>query len=74
MAGYTKVIAKVAQISIEQGTRKIHKLSCAVDCGQMVNPRIVESQISGGIGEPSVAIRSGPESTSRRSSLSMRQF
>jgi len=49
MEGYTTVIAQVAQISIEQGALKIHKISCAVDCGQMVNPKIVESQISGGI-------------------------
>jgi isoquinoline 1-oxidoreductase beta subunit len=49
MEGYTTVIAQVAEISIEQGALKIHKISCALDCGQMVNPKIVESQISGGI-------------------------
>jgi len=49
MEGYTTVIAQVAEISIEQGALKIHKISCAVDCGQMVNPRIVQSQIEGGI-------------------------
>jgi isoquinoline 1-oxidoreductase beta subunit len=49
MEGYTTVIAQVAEISIEQGALKIHKISCTVDCGQMVNPKIVESQITGGI-------------------------
>ena len=28
---------------------KVHKITCVVDCGQMVNPRIVESQIESGI-------------------------
>ena len=27
----------------------MHKITCVVDCGQMVNPRIVESQIESGI-------------------------
>jgi isoquinoline 1-oxidoreductase subunit beta len=49
MEGYTSVIAQVAEISIERGALKIHKITCAVDCGQMINPRIVESQIESGI-------------------------
>jgi isoquinoline 1-oxidoreductase subunit beta len=49
MEGYTSVIAQVAEISIERGELKIHKITCAVDCGQMINPRIVESQIESGI-------------------------
>jgi CO/xanthine dehydrogenase Mo-binding subunit len=39
----------VAEISIIGGQLKVHKIVCVVDCGQMVNPRIVESQIEGGI-------------------------
>jgi isoquinoline 1-oxidoreductase subunit beta len=27
----------------------VHKIVCVVDCGQMVNPKIVESQIESGI-------------------------
>jgi isoquinoline 1-oxidoreductase subunit beta len=49
MEGYTSVIAQVAEISIERGALRIHKITCAVDCGQMINPRIVESQIESGI-------------------------
>jgi isoquinoline 1-oxidoreductase beta subunit len=49
MEGYTSVIAAVAEISIKDGQLNIHKITCAVDCGQMVNPRIVESQIESGI-------------------------
>ena len=28
---------------------KVHQITCVVDCGQMVNPRIVESQMESGI-------------------------
>jgi isoquinoline 1-oxidoreductase beta subunit len=49
MEGYTSVVAQVAEISVDGGRLEIHKITCVVDCGQMVNPRIVESQIESGI-------------------------
>jgi isoquinoline 1-oxidoreductase subunit beta len=49
MEGYTTLIAQVAEISIVDGELKVHKIFCVVDCGQMVNPHIVESQIESGI-------------------------
>ncbi len=49
MEGYTTHLAQVAEISIVDGLVKVHKIVCVVDCGQMVNPRIVESQIESGI-------------------------
>ena len=49
MEGYTTHLAQVAEISIDGGEFKVHKIVCVVDCGQMVNPRIVESQIESGI-------------------------
>jgi isoquinoline 1-oxidoreductase subunit beta len=49
MEGYTTHLAQVAEISIVDGELKVHKIVCVVDCGQMVNPRIVESQIESGI-------------------------
>jgi isoquinoline 1-oxidoreductase beta subunit len=49
MEGYTTHLAQVAEISIAQGALKVHKIACVVDCGQMINPRIVESQIESGI-------------------------
>ena len=49
MEGYTTHLAQVAEISIVRGELKVHKITCVVDCGQMVNPRIVESQIESGI-------------------------
>jgi isoquinoline 1-oxidoreductase beta subunit len=49
MEGYSTQIAQVAEISVQAGELKVHKITCVVDCGQMVNPRIVESQIESGI-------------------------
>ncbi len=49
MEGYTSHIAQVAEISIERGQLRIHKITCVIDCGQTVNPRIVESQLESGI-------------------------
>ncbi|MDB6161022.1 MAG: aldehyde oxidase [Gammaproteobacteria bacterium] len=49
MEGYTSHIAQVAEVSIEGGRLKVHKITCVVDCGQTVNPRIVESQLESGI-------------------------
>ncbi|MDP4548746.1 molybdopterin cofactor-binding domain-containing protein [Marinobacter sp. MDS2] len=42
-------VAQVVEASIENGEIKVHKVTCSVDCGQVVNPRVVEDQISGGI-------------------------
>ncbi|HEX3847399.1 MAG TPA: molybdopterin cofactor-binding domain-containing protein, partial [Steroidobacteraceae bacterium] len=41
--------AQVAEISVAGGEVKVHKITCVVDCGHMVNPRIVESQMESGI-------------------------
>jgi isoquinoline 1-oxidoreductase subunit beta len=49
MEGYTSQIAQVAEVSIESGRLKVHRITCVIDCGQTVNPRIVESQLESGI-------------------------
>ena len=41
--------AQVAEISIEKGKLKVHRVVCAVDCGHVVNPAIVKQQIESGI-------------------------
>jgi len=49
MEGYTSCVAQVAEISVQGGELKVHKIVCALDCGQTVNPKIIESQIQSGI-------------------------
>src|SRR5262249_15852209 len=41
--------AQVAEISIDKGKVRVHRVVCAVDCGQVVNPAIVVQQIESGI-------------------------
>jgi isoquinoline 1-oxidoreductase beta subunit len=41
--------AQIAEVSVSQGKLKVHKVVCATDCGQVVNPAIVEQQIRSAI-------------------------
>ncbi|MDR3683813.1 MAG: molybdopterin-dependent oxidoreductase, partial [Geothrix sp.] len=41
--------AQVAEVSLEQGRLRIHKVTCAVDCGLVLNPSGLEAQVEGGI-------------------------
>src|SRR6185312_10305685 len=36
-------------VSVTGGKLKVHKVVCAVDCGRVVNPAILEQQIQSGI-------------------------
>jgi isoquinoline 1-oxidoreductase subunit beta len=43
-------VAQVAEISIDSdGTVRVHRVVCAVDCGPVVNPDIVEAQMQSAI-------------------------
>ncbi len=42
-------VAQVAEVSVEAGNIKVHKVTCVVDCGVAVNPQIVRDQMSGAI-------------------------
>src|SRR5690606_23714348 len=37
------------EISITDGTVRVHRVTCVVDCGQAVNPATVVQQMQGGI-------------------------
>jgi len=41
--------AEVAEVSVLKGQIRIHKVTCAVDCGLAVNPAGLEAQVEGGI-------------------------
>jgi isoquinoline 1-oxidoreductase beta subunit len=49
MEGYGTYLALFAEISLENDKVRVHKISGAVDIGQMVNPAIVDSQVRSGI-------------------------
>ncbi len=44
------IVAEVAEVSVDarRGIR-VHKVSCALDCGQAVNPLAIEAQVQGGV-------------------------
>ena len=41
--------AEVAEVSVEKGQLRVHRITCAVDCGLVVNPAGLEAQVEGGI-------------------------
>ena len=49
MEGYGTYVAAVAEISMNGGKMKVERVVCAVDCGQTVNPAIVDQQITSGL-------------------------
>ena len=44
-------VAQVAEITVDrkEGSLRVHRVVCAVDCGRVVNPLTVEAQMQGGI-------------------------
>lgn len=49
MEGYDTYMAQVAEISLEGGDVKVHRVTVAADLGRMVNPDTVEAQIQSSI-------------------------
>jgi isoquinoline 1-oxidoreductase beta subunit len=49
MEGYDTYMAQVAEISLERGSIKVHKVTVAADLGRMVNPDTVEAQIQSSV-------------------------
>ncbi len=44
------LVAQVAEASVAlDGAVKVHRVVCAIDCGQAINPAIVEAQVEGAI-------------------------
>ncbi len=46
---FASYMAEVVEISMENDQPRVHRVVAAVDCGQVVNPTILEQQIQGGI-------------------------
>lgn len=49
VASYGSFVAQVAEVSVEAKRVRVHRVTCAVDCGQVVNPLSVEAQMESGI-------------------------
>lgn len=47
---YGTIVAQVAEVSVaKDGSPRVHKVWCAVDCGMALNPRIITMQMESGI-------------------------
>jgi isoquinoline 1-oxidoreductase beta subunit len=47
---FDSIVAQVAEVSVSAtGAIKVHRVVCAVDCGQVVHPDTVRAQMEGGI-------------------------
>jgi isoquinoline 1-oxidoreductase subunit beta len=42
-------VAQVAEVSVEKGAIRVHRVVCAIDCGVAVNPEAVRAQMESGI-------------------------
>jgi isoquinoline 1-oxidoreductase subunit beta len=49
MEGYGTYMAQIAEIGIEDGKVKVHRIYCAADCGMQVNPDTVLAQIESSV-------------------------
>jgi isoquinoline 1-oxidoreductase subunit beta len=49
MDGYDSYMAVVSEVSVNNGQVKVHKITAAVDIGQIVNPDIVNQQIESSV-------------------------
>jgi isoquinoline 1-oxidoreductase subunit beta len=49
MEGYGTYMAMIAEIDMQQGMPRVHKVTCAIDCGQMVNPDTVVAQVESSV-------------------------
>jgi len=46
---FSSYVAEVAEVSLESGKPRVHRIVCAVDCGIVVNPDVVRAQMESGI-------------------------
>ncbi len=43
------VVAEVAEVSVEQGRLRVHRVVAVIDCGTVINPDTIRAQMEGGI-------------------------
>jgi len=49
MEGYGSYLAQVAEISLQDGAVRVHRVTVAVDAGHLINPDTVEAQIQSSV-------------------------
>ena len=46
---FGSIVAQVAEVSLQGGLPRVHRVTCAVDCGTVVNPNIVAQQMESSV-------------------------
>ncbi len=46
---FGSIVAQVAQVSVQNGEIRVHKVVCALDCGIAVNPNIIRQQVESSV-------------------------
>jgi isoquinoline 1-oxidoreductase subunit beta len=46
---FDSYVAEVAEVSVDKGRVRVHKIVCAADCGQVVHPDAAKAQVEGAI-------------------------
>ncbi|MCC5870808.1 MAG: xanthine dehydrogenase family protein molybdopterin-binding subunit [Gammaproteobacteria bacterium] len=46
---FGSVVTEIAEVSVENGRIRVHRVVCAIDCGLVINPDIVRAQMEGSI-------------------------
>jgi len=46
---FGSIVGEVAEVSVEDGALTVHKITCVVDCGTVINPDTVEAQMQSAI-------------------------
>ena len=46
---FGSIVAQVAEVSVDNGAPRVHRVFCVIDCGVAINPDSVEAQMQGGI-------------------------
>ena len=46
---FGSIVAEVAEVSIQDGKPRVHKVVCAIDCGTVINPNTVAQQMESAV-------------------------
>jgi isoquinoline 1-oxidoreductase beta subunit len=46
---FGSIVAQVAEVSLEDGKPRVHRVVCAIDCGTVVNPDTVKQQMQSSV-------------------------
>lgn len=46
---FGSIVAQVAEVSLDKGQLRVHRVVCAIDCGTVINPNIVAQQMESSV-------------------------